>query len=177
MKKINLKNLIELYWKSENACTDLTVRARRYSSYSKEEQDVFLASYRKAAYEIEQEYRGACNDAFQSLLKEVQGRATARTIDEPWTIINQTTHIIKKLNIPKKAMAGVSVDVDYHAQKFPSAYRFMPESTHFRIEFNNTGLPFLTKVWRGKCTNNRYAVSLTDEAKAAIIKKAETLYE
>lgn len=70
-----------------------------------------------------------------ALILGVEGRATARTIDFS-DIVWACKQIEKELGIPKKYLEGVRFDVDPHAQDFPNAYRFRPESTQFLIGFS-----------------------------------------
>lgn len=80
----------------------------------------------------------------------------------------------KRMGIPRIHMDGVSISVDMNAQKFPSCYKGIPESTHFNA-INRKGKWYVTEVYRSKC---RYAghevkIRLTDAAKEAVIRRVE----
>ena len=118
----------------------------------------------------------AFNDAASTLsaaIKEAEGRATARTITAR-DIISRLKEIEKGLNISKKNMNGVSVHVDENAQTFPSAYKFTPESTHFFATFKG-GSWIITGIERARCgsASKKVTITLTEEAKAAIIDRIE----
>lgn len=102
-------------------------------------------------------------------LTKAQQSCTRRTIrfDDLANIIKNIEY---KLDIPKKYMLGVSADVDYHAQDFPRAYKYNPESTHIRIKKVASGWA-LIDVWRGKCrpSTQRYILDLPDDAIMAIV--------
>ena len=118
----------------------------------------------------------ACQAAAEPILAAIaaaEGRASVRQIT-PRDIIECVHEIEEHLHISKRAMAGTSASVDYHAQKFPSAYRYVPESTHFSVEFNGRAW-YLTDIRRDTCRTTKYRVTLSEEAKAAIIKNSETL--
>ena len=118
----------------------------------------------------------ACQAAAEPILAAIaaaEGRASVRQIT-PRKIVECVQEIEERLHISKRAMAGTSASVDYHAQKFPSAYRYVPESTHFTVEFNGKSW-YLTAVARDTCRTTKYHVTLSEAAKAAIIENAETL--
>ena len=110
----------------------------------------------------------------EDAIKAAEGRATARTINAGW-IMNSVERVEDALNIPKTHMKGIRVDVDPHAQSFPRAYKYTPESTQFSAEYNGKEW-VLTGIWRGAChgCTQEFSITLTDEAKAAIIKSFET---
>ena len=104
-------------------------------------------------------------------IKEAEGRATVRTIDAD-DILHRLAQIEDTLHISKKAMQGVVVSVDLHAQSFPNAYKYLPQSTQFVAEYV-AGHWSLLHVFRGRCGGPRceMRVTLTDEAKAALISR------
>lgn len=105
----------------------------------------------------------------QKELDIVQRRTTARNID-----VNDLFGIIKaveeKLGIAKGNMIGISADVDYNAQVFPSTYEYTPESTQVVVERASSGWA-LTKVYRDRCRrpSKKYVLDLSDTAIDAII--------
>ncbi len=102
-------------------------------------------------------------------LDEVQRRAKVRTISAD-DVKSALLTINKKLDIPKKHMDGVQICVDIHAQTFPSAYKYRPESTQF-VAVNIRGAWYVTGVSRSDTMRPTKAVlcKLTDGAKAALL--------
>lgn len=104
---------------------------------------------------------------------KAQGKATARTIDS----YEQLADIIKGVNmrlygISKKALEGVRIEYTF-AQKFPNAYKYRPESTHFVLVYKN-GAWQITNIIRHTCPNRvnngyEYSLYLTDGAKEAVL--------
>lgn len=135
------------------------------------------AAKRAEEARAEEEKAGAaCRAAAEPILAAIaaaEGRASVRQIT-PRTIVECVQEIEERLHISKRAMAGTFAVVDYHAQKFPSAYRYVPESTHFTVEFNGKSW-YLTAVARDTCRTVKYHVTLSEAAKAALIANAETL--
>ena len=113
-------------------------------------------------------------EAIQAAIKAAEGRATVRTITYEG-IVNDITRIERHLCVPKKAMIGIRASIDHNAQQFPNAYRYTPESTHYRIERKASGW-VLYDVERNTCRTPSRAVSLTltEEARAAIVAARET---
>lgn len=108
-------------------------------------------------------------EKINAAIKAAEGRATARTI-KFYDIECAIERIEKKLGIPAAHMRGIRALVDVNAQKFPAAYNFTPESTHFRLERFASGWA-VTDIWRGRTEGPKktYQMILTDEAKEAII--------
>lgn len=101
-------------------------------------------------------------------------RSRVRTITVG-DMLKALDEIEQKLDIPRKSMVGIIAEVDVHAQHFPSAYKGRPESTQFRAEFRRDHW-VLTDVRRDdvKAPSSRHSVTLTDEAKRAIIARHES---
>lgn len=109
-------------------------------------------------------------EKLDAAIKAAEGRATARTITGRG-IIDALQTVTDKLDITKKALNGVSVSVDIHAQKFPSAYRYTPESTFFDAVFKS-GSWRVTRIYREATRNswyNTYHVNLTPDAEKALL--------
>ena len=106
-------------------------------------------------------------------LEEAQVKAKTRTVSAK-NVADMCAEVTKKLNIPAAKMKGVSFVADYHAQHFPSAYKYTPMSTVIRCEFSGKCW-FLTEIWRDGCfaPTKKYRVTLTEDAKAAIISRCE----
>lgn len=111
--------------------------------------------------------------ALSAAIREAEGRATARTITAR-DIVSRLKEIEKGLNIHKKNMNGISVHVDENAQDFPRAYKYTPESTHFYATFKG-GSWIITGIERARCrsASQKITITLTEEAKAAIIDRIE----
>ena len=110
-------------------------------------------------------------DSIEKKIKAAEGRATARTIN--YSLIKQAVKEVEwHLGIPKNSLEGVEVEVDMHAQTFPNAYRYTPESTHFGMIRKKSGWDL---EWIERKTtrreSSRYVVRLTDAAKTAILSR------
>lgn len=103
----------------------------------------------------------------------VQGKATARTVDSYSELERICDGVFKRVDITKKALNGTQFTYDFR-QTFPSAYRYIPESTHFTCEYRN-GNWYIIEAWRSKCPNNNsfysYVLRLSDTAKEAVLQK------
>ena len=111
-------------------------------------------------------------ERINKIFDEVQARASVRTCSY-FDVTYAIKELEKKFNIPKKYLKGVKVFCSPHAQNFPSAYKGYPESTYFRLEHNGTGWK-VTRIARYEMYHNgekHYSVTLTDEAKTAILRK------
>lgn len=104
-------------------------------------------------------------------INEAEGRATARTIGY-LSIVLAIDEIERRLGIKKKAMTGITAEIDDHAQVFPAAYKYTPYSTHAYIEKTATGWK-LTDITREPTGRKKITLNLTDEAKKAIIERME----
>lgn len=161
--KIKLGNLMKVYDMMEQ--TRLMIK-----SYSKKEdadryQETVKGYQRKLSglnLQFEKE-----SEKVQSALDEVQKRSKVRTITVK-DICCTLTNVDKKLDIPKKYKKGIQLSCDYNAQKFPNAYRYQPDSTHFFAEHNGSEW-ILTGACRRVCTNKNCHLDLTDEAKEKIL--------
>lgn len=108
-------------------------------------------------------------DKINAAIKEAEGRASVRTVTFT-EVMKSVKHIEMTLGIPKTKMVGIIADVDYHAQNFPNAYKYTPESTHFCMERKNSGwvLIHVSRETTRRMTQG-YRLTLTETAKAAII--------
>lgn len=107
-------------------------------------------------------------------LDAVQARCTARCLDAK-KIAFILSEIEKELKLPKIKLKGVRVDYS-GAEKFPNAYKYAPESTHFSAV--HTGREWqIVDIRRAECPNRLKAcrVTLTDDAKAALIARFEEM--
>ncbi len=112
-------------------------------------------------------------ERIEATIREAEGRATARTITYG-DITRAIAELEKALNICKKDMTGITADIDYHAQNFPNAYKYTPESTHITVT-RKTSAWDLARVYRDttRREGHRYHLTLTEDAKKAIIQSKE----
>lgn len=105
-------------------------------------------------------------------IEEAQKRCTARTIDA-YTVCRNLEEVERRLDLPKRALEGISVTVDPNAQDFPKAYKYTPESTVFSATYKS-GSWKITEVTREKTAKlfQGTRVTLTEEAKAEVIARA-----
>lgn len=107
--------------------------------------------------------------------KQVEGKAKERTCTAQ-DVFKAVEKIERKFNIPKKYMNGLLVKCDIHAQKFPNAYKYAPESTQFHLK-NINGNWYVYNISRNNCNRSNQkgfeAYFISDEIKAALLKKYE----
>lgn len=106
-----------------------------------------------------------------SLVNDVQKKTSVRNL-ETKDIYESVENSIKKLNIPKKYLDGITVWCDIYAQDFPKAYYkksyVKPYSTQFGITFSK-GKAYLTDIVREKTGKIKYTFELTEIVKNKII--------
>ena len=109
-------------------------------------------------------------DKIKAAIQEVEGKASARTIDYD-DIIRATQRIEKRLGIPKKYLEGVRYDVDLHAQNFPKAYKYKAESTQFVIEYlkGKWRLVSIERYYTRTAGHDYKCLVMPEETKKAII--------
>ncbi len=108
-------------------------------------------------------------NAITQVIKEAEGRARERTITAQ-DVVDACIEVEKALRIPKCALDGVQIVVDVNAQSFPNAYKYVPESTHFKATYKGRCWR-LDSVERSKCNGptTRIRVIHTDASKSALI--------
>lgn len=108
-------------------------------------------------------------EKIQMVLSEVQNKCKVRTIDI-LDIEIALEKVEKFLGISKKAMQDISVEIDYNAEKFPSSYKYTPESTIFRARYYN-GSWRIVDVSREitHAPTKAAVINLTECAKQAIL--------
>lgn len=108
-------------------------------------------------------------ERIENELKTVQHRCTVRLISFD-DIVKMSKKIKKYYNLSNKELNGCKFVVDVHAQTFPSAYKYTPESTKFILEFNNSYWKVLD-VFRAETNKDGGVIEarLTELAKQAII--------
>ena len=102
-------------------------------------------------------------------LNSVQHRCTVRTISFD-DIVKISKDIKKYYGLSNKTLNGCKFVIDIHAQTFPSAYKYTPESTKCILEFKNNYWKILD-IFRAGTNKDGGMIEaeLTDDAKKAII--------
>ena len=175
-KEINLKDACQAWreWQQAHAHTEWA------SGHIYRKDGVLTGDtpYAMDRWHEAKERETACIEALKAtyapltpILTEVQKRCTARTISED-DIVRTLIEIEDDLKISKKAMDEIVAEVDINAQSFPSAYKYIPESTHFLARYKS-GSWRLTRLGRNTTKSPKSAIRLllTDAAKEALIKR------
>ena len=162
-KPINTAEAMKAYRNYERAQRDYS-SALHYKSQSTD-LDALKATT-EAAYTAAKD---AASAAISERLDAAQSAARVRTISAI-DIIMALAEITDKLNISKKAMEGITADVDLHAQTFPGRYNGIPESTHFCAEYKR-GNWRVTNISRSRTrsSSQRIIVNHTEASRAAIL--------
>lgn len=176
MKKIDITKILEKFDQLE---TTKIYRKMHKSNYDRDRENI----YEKLQYEkyftecenIEKELIKLLNDTIVPDLDPVQKRCTARTITS-YKMIEYIYNMNSNMRISKKALSGTTATIDIHAQKFSNAYKYIPESTQFTLEYKN-GKTYITNIFRDMChntVNQECIIQYTDLAKNEILEKART---
>ena len=131
-----------------------------------------LGKAKKGRKENKMKKINVSNEAkLNGLIEKEQIRCTARIIDYE-DITKIVTEIEKELELllPKTAWVGVNIHVDLHAQSFPGAYKYSPESTQFIVARGSSDW-FIIGLGRAyTCSpTNRMRVVFTDIQKEKMI--------
>lgn len=163
MKAINTKK----------ACSARNARNKARRAYDfalKGSDDILIAECRLALEQAEADYIDAC-DKLQAELNKVQHLCRERCIDAE-AVLAMLDEYTEYLGITKKAMEGISMWCNYHAQKFAKAYKYTPYATFFGAKFHN-GTWHIWDICRYECNTLRFDATLPDETKKAIVQKYE----
>ena len=104
-------------------------------------------------------------------LDAVQHRCTARLISFD-DIVKMSKEIKNHYSLSNKDLDGCKFVIDVHAQTFPSAYKYTPESTKCILKFKSSYWKLLD-IYRAE-TNKEGGIveaQLTELAKQAIIER------
>lgn len=113
--------------------------------------------------------RESNKEKIEEFITKAEGKARVRTIDFT-TIVKDIEYLERKLAIPKKHMIGIKASIDHHASNFPNAYKGRPMSTQYLIERKSSGWDLRSvDRWDTRKESRAFSVSLTDEAKKAIV--------
>jgi len=173
-KPINLANAMDAF---KNLCAAESHTAFEKKMVTDHPQSVSFAAELERAKANEDFARTswtAHSADLENALIDTQKDARVRTITAE-DICDDLSEVETHLRISKSAMKGVTVTINHHAQTFPNAYKRKgnPESTYFTAEHNGKNWR-LTGIYRDTCLATKARISLTDEAKAAVIRNAET---
>lgn len=115
----------------------------------------------------------------EKALEAGQGRARVRTLDAQ-EVVDHLKKMIKSLDslVPKTYQSGVEVSYVEGAERYPKAYKFIPEGT--AIKMLKRGKTYYVTIERDNCNFNhaeKYEINLfnaskKDEIKKSILKKA-----
>lgn len=126
------------------------------------------------------EERKATAGKLEAGLSEVQSDCKARllSLDNLLECIELAENVIFGYGwhkITKKDLEGTRVLLDPHAQDFPNAYKYIPESTQAEVVYTR-GTWRIAEVSRDICKAGKHecTIYLSDSAKSAIIKAIET---
>lgn len=99
------------------------------------------------------------------MIKAAEGRAKVRriTYHDMLSMLEKVEEYVKRFST-RADMIGTKVHVNIHASRFPRAYKYIPESTHFEAEFKNNGWK-ITKVSREECGTHLFDLGLTEATK------------
>lgn len=109
-------------------------------------------------------------------LSEIQKHSRTRTItlDDITAALEEVEERLYLVSTKKDAI-GTRVHSDPNAQKFPNAYRYTPESTHFYAELTRTGWN-VYGIERETCKpNRRIVIEYTGATKAAMAERMSCL--
>ena len=115
-------------------------------------------------------------DNLASMIEAAEGRATARTItpDDIAEALERITERVLLLSTRKDAI-GTKIEADPHAQTFPHAYKYTPESTHFTAELKSSGWT-VTGIFRARCwTTTAATITYTPATIAHMLDHLQTI--
>ena len=110
-------------------------------------------------------------EKLQAELDKVQKKCTARTVTA-----QEIVDTLNSIAVPKCHLHGTKVRWN-GAEKFPHAYNYTPESTHWWAE-NINGKWYIVDIFRDTCPNReskRGLISYSQDAKDWIIEQARYL--
>lgn len=89
--------------------------------------------------------------ALELAIKEAEGRATVRTlsVNKLFRTLKSVDEYLKGFSSMKDAI-GTEIEVDVNAQSFPSAYKYIPESTVFNAIRTASGWK-VVNIYRDNC--------------------------
>ena len=106
----------------------------------------------------------------QAALDTVQARSMVRDITVS-DIISASEEVYKHLSafLPKKYIKNCTVVCNLNAFAPPTAYKGIPQSTHFTLSYSGRGW-FVTNITRANASGTkRFHINLTEDAKAKLV--------
>lgn len=169
MKPINMDKILKAFAKCVEASNDYGMKKRDEKYWGPANVHEAFVRYESA----KADYEGLLAPLGDAI-KAAEGRATERLLNAE-TVVEMLVSIENYLGISKAAMDGISVWCDYHAQKFPNAYKYVPMSTQFRAEYKNRHWT-VTEIGRYSVNSpsREVLVNHTEESKAALIERFKT---
>ena len=186
MKPINVNELLELRYEEKitRECADFCEREKNGAYLQQEECDERAAEYKTKCDKYAAKHRAEADNIAQEIctksrqlddaIKQAEGRATARTLSAT-AVLDTLLSIDARFRFAhKKDKNGMVAEIDYHAQDFPRAYKYTPESTQFRAEYKRNAW-YITDIRRDTCNKNghKFIIKMPDALKAALIKHYE----
>lgn len=163
MKAIKTKKIMDAYRRLKDAERQVDFYANKVRGRFPKDPEASEKELHEAI-EAFREITVSLNDT----IREIEGKATVRTLNAI-EICKGIAEVEKQLQgITKKAMKGVRFGYDVNAQRFPKAYKYAPMSTIFIAEFDGKEWRIIS-IYRGKCDSVKCNISMTDEAKKAVI--------
>lgn len=170
MKKVNLNQMMNAYAEMKKMRSYLKKYENPDDRYGYNFQKWRFDNYTENLPRVEEVYNVAIG-RLQTALNEVQYRRRVRTITVE-DIIRKLLDVEDFLDmLSKKDMNHIKVICDLNGQRFPSAYKGVPESTIFEAEYVN-GHWNINDVWRGKtrCTNEAEILGYSENAVKSIMR-------
>lgn len=183
MKPINVNELLELCREEKitRDCADFYEREKNGAYLQQEECDEYAAEYKAKCDKYAARHRAEADDIAQEIytksrqlddaIKQAEGRATARTLSVT-AVLDTLLSIDARFKFAhKKDKNGMVAEIDYHAQDFPRAYKYTPESTQFRAEYKRNAW-YITDIRRDACnkTGRKIIITMPEALKEALIK-------
>lgn len=133
-----------------------------------------IARLTPAAEAAEAEYNAAATQIAEAI-KTAEGRARERLLTVAELIAAVDTIEDKFSAVKKKNRGGMAVAVNVHAQRFPSGYKWTPESTWARLVWTRRGW-CLINIGRGECTPARFRAEIPEAAADDILASYRSFY-
>ena len=109
----------------------------------------------------------------EDMIHDVEGNRVKERKLTYKDMIYAVDQVEKRLNLPKKYLNGIQVNVDIYAARFPNCYKGTPQSTQFMMIYKS-GKWKIDNIYRADCGYNpdkKFIVKLTEDAKQEIINR------
>lgn len=126
------------------------------------ESPIHKRNYEKAVekcVDCEAKWKEACRE-FDEIIEQFQKRARVRYLTLE-VFLSAMEKLQERMDLvsTKKDAVGTYAFIDPFAQKFPNAYKGIPESTHFDVKLLQDGWA-LTQVYRSSCETHSAAIDI-----------------